>query len=95
MAKTPVNEKLWSMVVFQAKTKYHPYPSPGASNWVHKRYIELGGKFEDSTEATARKEKLKQMWENKLREKKASNDHDPRVKEDKKDEGKKKHGEKK
>ena len=62
MAQVPTNEKLWMMVVFQAKTKYHPYPSPGASNWVHKRYIELGGKFEDGTSATARKEAVTKAW---------------------------------
>lgn len=90
--KTPTNEKLWAMVVFQAKLKYHPYPSPGASHWVHQRYEELGGKFEDSNDHTRRKKVLKEMWERKLREKRANNDHDARMS---KDEGKKKHGDKK
>lgn len=63
MAEKPTNEKLWTMVVFQAKTKYHPYPSPGASHWVHQRYVELGGKFEDTT-VSAKKEELKRAWKN-------------------------------
>jgi hypothetical protein len=69
MAEKPTNEKLWSMVVFQAKTKYHPYPSPGASNWVHKKYIEMGGKFEDSASVANRKEAMKRLWKKKLEEK--------------------------
>jgi hypothetical protein len=48
MADVPVNEKLYAMVVTQAKAKYRIYPSPGASAWVHRRYLELGGKFESS-----------------------------------------------
>jgi hypothetical protein len=65
----PMNEKLWVMVVSQAKTKYTTYPSPGASHWVHQRYIELGGKFEKSTDHTARKAAMKKLWERKLAEK--------------------------
>lgn len=54
MADIPVNEKLYAMVVGQAKAKYRIYPSPGASHWVHRRYLELGGKFEDSLERQKR-----------------------------------------
>lgn len=50
MADVPANEKLYAMVVFQAKAKYRIYPSPGASHWVHRRYLELGGKFIDADE---------------------------------------------
>jgi len=85
MSEKPVNEKLWTMVVFQAKTKYKTYPSPGASHWVHQRYIELGGKFEDSASHSARKAALKKLWERKLEEKRKNHN--------KKNEGK--HGEKK
>lgn len=92
MAEKPVNEKLWTMVIFQAKLKYHPYPSPGASAWVHQRYIELGGKFEDSSDHTKRKRMLQQMYERKLNERRAQNDKNARN--TKKDEGKKKHGDK-
>jgi hypothetical protein len=57
--KVPTNEKLYAMVVFQAKAKYRIYPSPGASAWVHRRYVELGGQFEDASDR-AYKEKLRQ-----------------------------------
>jgi hypothetical protein len=57
MAEVPVNEKLYAMVVMQAKAKYTTYPSPGASHWVHRRYLELGGKFEDTVEKS-RREKM-------------------------------------
>jgi hypothetical protein len=90
MADVPTNEKLWTMVVFQAKMKYKTYPSPGASHWVHQRYLELGGKFEEASEHTRRKEVLKEMFHRKLKEKQAHGNHDPRMKK----EGKKKHGDK-
>lgn len=89
MSEVPTNEKLWSMVVFQAKTKYHPYPSPGASAWVHQHYIELGGKFEERNQHTQRKAVLKKMWENKLKEKQARNNRDARSS-NKEDKGKSK-----
>jgi hypothetical protein len=75
MAEVPVNEKLYAMVVGQAKAKYRIYPSPGASHWVHRRYLELGGKFEDSAE----KNRREQMWENarrRLEEHRRGDDHD-------------------
>lgn len=43
--QTPANEKLWNMVIAQAKAKFHTYPSPGASAWVHKTYVQHGGRF--------------------------------------------------
>jgi hypothetical protein len=55
MAEVPLNEKLYAMVVSQAKAKYRIYPSPGASHWVHQRYLELGGRFEDSEKIAERK----------------------------------------
>ncbi len=63
MADVPTNEKLYAMVVMQAKAKYRIYPSPGASHWVHKRYLELGGKFEDSEEVNERKEAVQKFAE--------------------------------
>ena len=74
MADVPVNEKLYAMVVGQAKAKYRVYPSPGASHWVHRRYLELGGKFED----TAERERREQMIENakrRLEERRRGDDH--------------------
>lgn len=78
MAEVPTNEKLYAMVVMQAKAKYRVYPSPGASHWVHRRYIELGGKFEDTSEKTRRDKIMQMMIENRRKEKMAHNDHDAR-----------------
>ncbi len=71
----PLNEKLFAMVVMQAKAKYRIYPSPGASHWVHRRYLELGGKFEDTSETTRREKIAKRMAENRMLEKRGHNDH--------------------
>ena len=81
MADVPVNEKLYAMVVFQAKAKYRVYPSPGASHWVHQRYLELGGKFEPSERVAERKAMQKQAIERR-REMLGHGDHDARSKED-------------
>lgn len=54
MADVPTNEKLYALVVTQAKAKYRIYPSPGASAWVHRRYLELGGKFESAEDRSKR-----------------------------------------
>jgi hypothetical protein len=69
MSEKPINEKLWMMVVFQAKHKYRTYPSPGASHWVHQRYVELGGKFEDSGSYERRKQAVKEVWKRNLEKK--------------------------
>lgn len=79
MADIPMNEKLYAMVVTQAKAKYRIYPSPGASHWVHRRYIELGGRFEDSEKIAERKRLIKKYIE----ARKAARGH--RDKDDKKD----------
>lgn len=63
MAQEPVNHKLYAMVVMQAKAKYRIYPSPGASHWVHKRYLELGGKFIDTEEEAQKKQIVHAMLE--------------------------------
>jgi hypothetical protein len=98
MSDVPVNEKLYAMVVFQAKAKYRIYPSPGASHWVHRRYLELGGKFEDSEQKSKREAAIKE-YQSRLAEKHARGDHDPRKDEKKHKERtgydkKKKHGDK-
>lgn len=67
MPEVPVNEKLYAMVVTQAKAKYRIYPSPGASHWVHRRYLELGGKYIDSEEIAERKRILKAWQERKAK----------------------------
>ena len=72
--RKPANPKLYAMVVAQARAKYSSYPNPGASAWVHKRYVQSGGQFIETTEATRRagmakkkqdKEKAKHMEEKK------------------------------
>jgi len=59
MADTPSNQHLYAMVVNQAKQKYRVYPSPGASHWVHKRYLELGGRFVDQAEENDKKRRAR------------------------------------
>jgi hypothetical protein len=66
--QVPTNEKLFAMVVFQAKAKYQVYPSPGASAWVHRRYIELGGKFEDASDRAYKQKLMKHAAEESKRE---------------------------
>ena len=72
--KKPANPKLYAMIVAQARAKYSSYPNPGASAWVHKKYVQSGGQFIETTEATRRagmakkkhdKEKTKHLEEKK------------------------------
>ena len=72
--KKPANPKLYAMIVAQARAKYSSYPNPGASAWVHKKYVQSGGQFIETTEATRRagmakkkheKEKAKHLEEKK------------------------------
>lgn len=83
MAQVPLNQKLYAMVVTQAKAKYRIYPSPGASHFVHSRYLELGGTFEDTSEKTRRAKVAKRMIETRMLEKRGSKDHSA-VKDEKK-----------
>jgi hypothetical protein len=86
MADVPVNEKLYAMVVTQAKARYRIYPSPGASHWVHRRYLELGGKFIASEEIAKRKEMLQRWQEARAKARGKGDDKDaPKGKKDKKD----------
>ena len=85
MASKPANEKLYAMIVAQAKAKYSNYPNPGASHWVHERYIQSGGKFIDSTEATRRKDMAKKAFENKKKTEAATEKRKPTKKDKKKD----------
>lgn len=57
MAQIPANTKMWDMLIAQAKTKFDKWPSPTASNWVHNKYVQLGGKFVESTRELTRKER--------------------------------------
>jgi hypothetical protein len=92
MSDVPLNEKLFAMVVGQAKAKYQTYPSPGASAWVHRRYLELGGKFEDSQKVAERKrsvERFKEVKENAARRHVDKNEVKKKVASKKKAKGKK------
>lgn len=59
----PANEKLWRMVIAQARAKFHTYPSPAASHWVHKTYVEHGGKFVETTEKDKRAKMLSRQFD--------------------------------
>jgi hypothetical protein len=74
MAETPQNQRLYAMVVMQAKAKYRIYPSPGASHWVHKRYLELGGKFIDTEIENRKKEIIRHMLQ--VKRERMSHNHD-------------------
>lgn len=85
MASKPANEKLYAMIVAQAKAKYSNYPNPGASHWVHERYIQSGGKFIDTTEDSRRKEMAKKSFVNKKKKEAATEKRKPSKKDKKKD----------
>ena len=84
MADVPANEKLYAMVVTQAKQRYRVYPSPGASHWVHRRYLELGGRFVDTEDLAKRKEAREHYLERRHELKEQHHDHTTKHK-DKKD----------
>ena len=88
MASKPANPKLWATIVAMAKAKYSNYPNPGASHWVHKRYVQAGGQFIDTTELDRRKKMLVKKEENK-REKERLTKKEDKSKSSKKDKGKK------
>ena len=52
--RKPANPKLYATIVAMARAKYSSYPNPGASAWVHKKYVQSGGQFIETTEATRR-----------------------------------------
>ena len=61
--RKPANPKLYAMIVAQARAKYSNYPNPGASAWVHKKYVQAGGQFIETTEATRRATMAKRKQE--------------------------------
>lgn len=89
MASKPANEKLWNMVVAQAKAKYSNYPNPGASHWVHEQYIQHGGRFIETTERDRRKGLEIKKANNKKKQEAATNKKEGKNKPSKKDKGKK------
>jgi len=66
--KVPTNQRLWSMIIMQAKARFSKYPSPGASHWVHDQYIKHGGQFVTVSEETRQKKMAKKHFEEKRRE---------------------------
>jgi methionine synthase I (cobalamin-dependent) len=74
MASKPANEKLYLMIVAQAKAKYSNYPNPGASHWVHERYIQSGGKFIETNEQTRKLEMHKKKHIRDVKKKNATVD---------------------
>ena len=83
MASKPANEKLYAMIVAQAKAKYSNYPNPGASHGVHERYLQSGGRFIDTSEESRRQELTKKAYANKVK-KEAATDKKKSSKKDKK-----------
>jgi len=77
VAQKPANEKLWAMVIAQAKAKYSTYPNPAASHWVHERYVQSGGKFIDSNDPVVQRQKLQEKQFNKTRKEKTENTKKP------------------
>jgi myosin-crossreactive antigen len=62
----PANQRLWDMLVVQAKQRFNTYPSQAASHWIHEEYVKRGGRFvrkkseiPDSTKRTEEEEKSK------------------------------------
>lgn len=53
--KVPTNQRLWKMIILQAKMRFRTYPSPGASHWVHVQYVKHGGQFAVVNEDTRRR----------------------------------------
>ena len=59
-----------------ARAKYSSYPNPGASAWVHKRYIQSGGQFIETTEATRRAGMAKKKADKEQAEKRSDKKED-------------------
>ena len=74
--RKPANPKLYAMVVAQARAKYSSYPNPGASAWVHKKYVQSGGQFIETTEKDRRAGIAKKKFEKEKQEKHVENKKD-------------------
>ena len=59
----PANEKLWNMLLIQAKAKFIKFPSPSASAWVHEKYVKMGGRFIDTAKEGERNKAVKAAQE--------------------------------
>ncbi len=74
--KKPANPRLYATIVAMARAKYSSYPNPGASAWVHKRYIQSGGQFIETTEATRRAGMAKKKADKEQAEKRSDKKED-------------------
>lgn len=66
----PTNERLWHLFTVQARAKFVKYPSPTASAWVHRKYVQAGGKFIDTAKESERERALRHIQESKEKHKK-------------------------
>jgi len=78
--RKPANPKLYAMVVAQARAKYSSYPNPGASAWVHKKYVQSGGQFIETTEKDRRAGIAKKKFEKAKQEKNVETKKDKKSK---------------
>ena len=74
--KKPGNPRLYATIVAMARAKYSSYPNPGASAWVHKRYLQSGGQFIETTEATRRAGMAKKKSDKEQAEKRSEKKED-------------------
>jgi hypothetical protein len=70
--QVPINQRLWAMVITQAKTRFATYPSPAASHWVHSEYQKKGGQFKEVSDETRRQEVLARQFLRKRHERLAA-----------------------
>lgn len=84
MATKPANPKLWATIVAMARAKYSNYPNPGASAWVHKRYVQAGGQFIESSEKDRRAKMAQKKHEHEQEKKRITKKSEKKSKKDKK-----------
>jgi hypothetical protein len=89
VAEKPANEKLWAMIIAQARAKYSTYPNPAASHWVRERYVQSGGRFTDTNSPIEQTKKLNEKQFAKLQKERGTKKDAKDVKR-KKDKGGKK-----
>lgn len=63
MPEIPQNQRLWNMLVAQARAKFPKYPSLPASKWVHQEYLKKGGRFISSTREEKDRDKGQELRE--------------------------------
>lgn len=75
MSQIPANQKLWNLLVAQAKTHFRVWPSAAASAWVHQHYVNMGGRFVESVKALNTKEKRGREEEHEKEKKEEKDKH--------------------